>query len=67
MSQGSDPRAELAREAAKSGGSIVGELISFLKQNKKWWLGPIIVVLLLAAALVILGGSAIAPFIYTVF
>lgn len=40
----------------------------FLKERKKFWLLPIILVLLLFGALIILtGGSAIAPFIYTLF
>ena len=44
------------------------DIIGFLKVRKKFWLLPIIVVLLLFGALIVLtGGSAIAPFIYTVF
>lgn len=39
----------------------------FLKHNKKWWLTPIILVLLLLGVLLILGGTAAAPFIYTLF
>jgi hypothetical protein len=55
-------------EAAKGRRTgLVGELWSFMKHNKKWWLGPIIVMLLLVAALVFLSGTAAAPFIYTLF
>lgn len=44
------------------------DLWGFLKVRKKFWLLPIIVILLLFGALIILtGGSAIAPFIYTLF
>ena len=44
------------------------DLWDFLKERKKWWLLPLIVVLLLVGALLFLSsGSAIAPFIYTVF
>lgn len=44
------------------------DLWGFLKVRKKFWLLPIIAVLLLFGALIVLtGGSAIAPFIYTVF
>ena len=44
------------------------ELWQFLHQRKKWWLLPMIVILLLIAVLIIFaGGSAIAPFIYTLF
>jgi competence protein ComGC len=40
----------------------------FLKERKKFWLLPILIVLLLFGALIILtSGSAVAPFIYTLF
>ena len=40
----------------------------FLKVRKKWWLGPIIgMLLLLGLLLVMTQGSAVAPFIYTLF
>ena len=48
--------------------SIVKEFWLFLKERKKWWLIPIIIFLVLLGALIILSqGSAIAPFIYTLF
>jgi Family of unknown function (DUF5989) len=47
--------------------SLMGEFIELLKHNKKWWLLPIIVVVLGLGALVLLGGTALAPFIYTLF
>jgi competence protein ComGC len=44
------------------------DLWGFLRERKKFWLLPIILVLLLFGVLIVLtGGSAIAPFIYTVF
>lgn len=44
------------------------DLWGFIKVRKKFWLLPIILVLLLFGALIVLtGGSAIAPFIYTIF
>lgn len=47
---------------------IVAEYLSFLRENKKWWLLPIVVVLLLFGLLIVLTkGSALAPFIYTIF
>jgi hypothetical protein len=47
---------------------LVGEMWMFLSQNKKWWLLPIIVVLLLLGILMVFAqGSALAPFIYTLF
>jgi len=47
--------------------TLVGEFWEFLKHNKKWWLLPILLVMLLLGALVLIGGSGIAPFIYTLF
>jgi hypothetical protein len=48
--------------------SIVAEFWEFLKVRKKWWLAPIVVFLaLLGALLVFTEGSAVAPFIYTLF
>ena len=47
---------------------ILGELWAFMKVRKKWWLLPIIIVLLLVGALLVFAqGSALAPFIYTIF
>jgi competence protein ComGC len=44
------------------------ELWAFLKERKKFWLLPIIVVLVLFSTLLVLTqGSAVAPFIYTLF
>lgn len=44
------------------------DLWGFMKVRKKFWLAPIIIVLLLLGALVVLSeGSAVAPFIYTLF
>ncbi|MDF0668293.1 MAG: DUF5989 family protein [Nitrospira sp.] len=51
--------------------TIVGfirELWAFMKERKKFWLLPILVVLLLFGMLIVLTqGSAVAPFIYTLF
>ena len=48
--------------------SAVSELWAFLRARKKWWLGPIIVVMMLFGGLLVLAqGSAVAPFIYTLF
>jgi hypothetical protein len=46
---------------------IVREFVDFLSENKKWWLAPIIISVLLLGGLVLLGGTAAAPFIYTLF
>ena len=47
---------------------IIAEYFEFLKTHKKWWLLPVVVVLVLLGLLIILAqGSALAPFIYTIF
>jgi hypothetical protein len=44
------------------------DLFGFLKTRKKFWLLPIVIVLLLFGSLIVLtSGSAVAPFIYTLF
>tara|TARA_B100001029_G_scaffold47403_1_gene37562 strand:- start:160 stop:312 length:153 start_codon:yes stop_codon:yes gene_type:complete len=44
------------------------EFLYFLKERKKYWLYPIIIVLALFGILIVLSqGSAVAPFIYTIF
>jgi hypothetical protein len=60
-------KADFAREAAGAQRGFLGEFVDYLKNNKKWWLTPIIVVLLMVGALIVLGGTAAAPFIYTLF
>ena len=48
--------------------SILSEFWAFLKVRKKWWLTPIMVVLVLLGFLIVFSqGSALAPFIYTLF
>lgn len=48
--------------------SLLKELYAFLKARKKYWLIPIILMsVLLGFLLVVAQGSAVAPFIYTVF
>lgn len=48
--------------------AIFGELWAFMRVRKKWWIGPIIVMLLFLGLIVVLTeGSALAPFIYTLF
>jgi len=48
--------------------SIILEFLDFLKTRKKWWLAPIVIIMLLMGFLIFLTeGSAVAPFIYTLF
>ena len=58
---------DFAAKAAEDRIGIVREFWDFLKENKKWWLAPIIISILGLSALVMLGGTAAAPFIYTLF
>ena len=47
---------------------LIKDLWGFMKERKKFWLAPIIfVMLLLGGLLVLTQGSAVAPFIYTLF
>jgi len=47
---------------------VVSELWQFMRENKKYWLVPIVITLALVGVLLVLAkGSAIAPFIYTLF
>ena len=47
---------------------LIQDLWGFMKARKKFWLAPVIVMLLLLGALIVLSqGSAVAPFIYTLF
>lgn len=46
---------------------LLKDLWNFLRERKKWWLLPMIVMLLLIGILILSSGSAVAPFIYTLF
>ncbi|MGJ4997003.1 DUF5989 family protein [Bradyrhizobium sp. HKCCYLS3077] len=48
--------------------SIVAELWDFIRARRKWWIAPILIVLFVFGGLLVIAqGSAIAPFIYTLF
>lgn len=67
MSDDRDDRSDFSREADAAHPGLVREFVDFLLHNKKWWLAPIIISILLLGLLVVLGGTAAAPFIYTLF
>jgi hypothetical protein len=47
---------------------LLSELWAFMRERKKWWLLPVIMVMLVVGSLLVLAqGSALAPFIYTIF
>jgi len=48
--------------------SFIIEFFQFIKHRKKYWLLPIFIVLIIFGGLIVLSqGSAVAPFIYTLF
>ena len=50
------------------GRSLAGQLWAYMRVRKKWWLVPLILLMVLLSALLIFAqGSALAPFIYTIF
>ena len=65
MSENKKKSFEQAQQAKQAG--ILKEFFLFLRYNKKYWMIPILITLLALAVLVLLGGTAIAPFIYTLF
>ena len=47
---------------------VLAELWLFMRERKKWWLLPILIILLSVGLLLVFAqGSALAPFIYTIF
>lgn len=47
---------------------LLGDLWQFMRVRKKYWMMPVILVLLLLGILIVLGqGSALTPFLYTLF
>lgn len=48
--------------------SFLRELWAFVRERKKYWLAPVLIVMVLLGGLIVLAqGSAVAPFIYTLF
>jgi hypothetical protein len=48
--------------------SFLAEIWSYMKVRKKFWLAPLVIIMVIFGGLVILAkGSAVAPFIYTIF
>ena len=60
-------RREFQEEAERGRGGLFREFWDFLRYSKKWWMLPILVLLLVFGALALLSGTAVAPFIYTLF
>jgi len=59
---------DFLRAAKQSQPGVLRESCQWLRHNKKWWLAPIVIMLVLLSALIFFTqGSAVAPFIYTIF
>ena len=58
---------DFMQAAEQSQPGVLRESWQWLSHNKKWWLAPILIGLLLVGGLVVLSGTAVAPFIYTLF
>jgi len=58
---------DFMRAAQQAQPGVLRESWQWLRHNKKWWLAPILLGLLLVGGLVVLSGTAVAPFIYTLF
>jgi hypothetical protein len=66
VKQNPEKNAFRAQAGEKQRGALA-EFGRFVLHNKKWWLTPIIIVLVAIGFLAVLGGSGVAPFIYTLF
>jgi Family of unknown function (DUF5989) len=62
-----DSRDEFVQLAEGHSSGLLREYIDWLRYTKKWWLTPIVILLLLAGVIAVLGGTPLAPFIYTLF
>ena len=67
MSEENHQKKAFLEAGREKDGNLISELIGFMSENKKWWLSPIIAVVLLLGLLIVLGGTGLAPFIYTLF
>ncbi len=63
----SEAAAKFADEAEQRESNIASEMFAFLRHSRKWWLAPVIVLLGICGLLIVLGGTTVAPFIYTLF
>lgn len=63
----SNPPNRFAEEHTRPRPSLASELWHFLATNKKWWMLPIVVVFAFFGVLMLIGGTAAAPFIYSLF
>ena len=62
-----DPTEEFRQAGRQAPPGVVSEFFLFLRTNKKFWLLPLLSALLLLGLVALLGGTAAAPFIYSLF
>ncbi len=66
--QGATCDASSSDQPCEKNMNLLKELWLFLRVRKKWWLLPIVIVIMLVGSLLVFAqGSALAPFIYTIF
>jgi hypothetical protein len=65
MSEQSDKSFEQLGKEAKVG--LIADFMSFMGENKKWWLLPFLIVFGLLAVLIVFAGTGAFPFLYTMF
>ena len=53
--------------ASRGKGGVISDFWHLLRRTRKWWLGPLMLLMLALGALMLLSGTAVAPFIYTLF
>lgn len=63
----SDQGASKFEKVSGKNSSLLGEIIGFMSQNKKFWLLPIMICFVLIGVVALLSTTAAAPFIYTFF
>jgi hypothetical protein len=64
---GKGPTSEFEKAATSQRAGVLSDFWYFLRSSKKWWLLPVIVILVAFGVLMALSGTAVAPFIYTLF
>ena len=58
---------EFAQKISQSRPGFFRELFQFFRYTGKWWLGPLMFLILVLGVLIVLGGTGLAPLIYTIF
>jgi uncharacterized protein DUF5989 len=62
-----DTSSDFEKALSTGDGNVFSDFWYFLRHSKKWWMVPVVILLALFAALMLASGTAVAPFIYTLF